>query len=800
MIRPIIFLPGLVFALMLAVVPVHAATPVTACGTIISAAGDYQLTANLGPCSGDGVVIVASDVNFDLAGFAITGVSTPQSCDTDSPQYGIHVTAAASNVHVTGGTVGGFVDGVVLFASQSRASALILSAHCLFGIVVAGTGNVVAGSTITGSGVDGVGLAGEQHVLETSAITDNRRYGLTTGGGGSHVVRDNFFARNGTLIQQGGAVAVLGGDNAQILHNLVVENFDGIFLQTAGHRVEDNTATDNLSVGIAVGVPGAATLVAGNTATGNGTADLADANPACGSNTWRDNVFVTDLVAAGSDGGPATGCITGIAPVPVSIISGPATGVAMPGSADVFAAFPRGPAVGPDGLSFLGVGVGGQTGVYSVPSDPISPPSPIRVADLTTPIPEGSGAFIGFDAVAVAGASVAFTATGGGGQQGVYVAKPDGPPVRVADLGTPIPEGVGTFTSFASLAAGDTSVAFLATGGGGQQGVYTAVPQGPPTRVADLGTPIPEGVGTFTSFASLAAGDTSLAFIATGGGGQEGVYVARPEGPPGRVADVSTLIPQGVGTFTAFADVATDDTLTAFVGTGGGGQEGVYVALPNGPPNRVADLTTPIPGGAGSFTGFAALSTSDGHTAFLGLGAFGQAGIYVASTLAKVIAVGDALDKKVVTTLRLERSGLKSRTLAFTAGFDDGTEGVYLADVNFLTFDFAGFFQPVDNLPVLNRVNAGQAVPVRFSLRGDRGLDVFAVRYPRSETIPCSPTAVVDGIEQTVAAGSSSLAYSPGTDQYTYVWKTDKVWSNTCRQLVMKFKDGSTYRASFRFR
>lgn len=52
-----------------------------------------------------------------------------------------------------------------------------------------------------------------------------------------------------------------------------------------------------------------------------------------------------------------------------------------------------------------------------------------------------------------------------------------------------------------------------------------------------------------------------------------------------------------------------------------------------------ADLSTAIPEGAGTFTSFAALSASAGHTAFLGLGVGGQKGIYLASALTKVIAV-----------------------------------------------------------------------------------------------------------------------------------------------------------------
>jgi uncharacterized protein len=114
-------------------------------------------------------------------------------------------------------------------------------------------------------------------------------------------------------------------------------------------------------------------------------------------------------------------------------------------------------------------------------------------------------------------------------------------------------------------------------------------------------------------------------------------------------------------------------------------------------------------------------------------------------------------------------------------------------------YNFNGFFQPVDNLPVFNSVKAGQGVPVKFSLNGDQGLSIFASGYPKSEVIACDANAQVDGIEETVASGGSSLSYDPTTDTYTYVWKTDKSWANSCRQLVIKFSDGTFRRANFKF-
>lgn len=115
-------------------------------------------------------------------------------------------------------------------------------------------------------------------------------------------------------------------------------------------------------------------------------------------------------------------------------------------------------------------------------------------------------------------------------------------------------------------------------------------------------------------------------------------------------------------------------------------------------------------------------------------------------------------------------------------------------------YSFTGFFQPVDNLPVFNVVNAGRAIPVKFSLGGDQGLNIFEAGYPKSQQIACDSTALVDGIEETVTAGSSSLSYDPSTDQYTYVWKTAKAWAGTCRQLVVKLNDGTFHRANFKFK
>jgi uncharacterized protein len=118
--------------------------------------------------------------------------------------------------------------------------------------------------------------------------------------------------------------------------------------------------------------------------------------------------------------------------------------------------------------------------------------------------------------------------------------------------------------------------------------------------------------------------------------------------------------------------------------------------------------------------------------------------------------------------------------------------------LNLINYAFSGFLQPVDNLPTVNSVKAGQGVPIKFSLAGNQGLDIFAAGYPKFEFGSCAPSTV-DAIETTVTAGGSSLSYDATTGQYTYVWKTDKAWAGKCGTLLVKFDDGTTHTALFRF-
>ena len=160
----------------------------------------------------------------------------------------------------------------------------------------------------------------------------------------------------------------------------------------------------------------------------------------------------------------------------------------------------------------------------------------------------------------------------------------------------------------------------------------------------------------------------------------------------------------------------------------------------------------------------------------------------------------DLVDGSVAVTC-LPASGstfaIGSTTVNCSATDSHGNTGTSSFNV-VVSYAFNGFFKPIDNLPIVNVVKAGQGIPVKFSLGGNMGLNIFAAGYPRSVQMVCNG-AVSDTVEETVTAGGSSLSYDATAGQYIYVWKSEKAWAGTCRQLQVKLADGTYHYANFNF-
>ncbi|HEX8560198.1 MAG TPA: PxKF domain-containing protein [Pyrinomonadaceae bacterium] len=154
-----------------------------------------------------------------------------------------------------------------------------------------------------------------------------------------------------------------------------------------------------------------------------------------------------------------------------------------------------------------------------------------------------------------------------------------------------------------------------------------------------------------------------------------------------------------------------------------------------------------------------------------------------------------------VTTSHASGSQFPLGTTTVTATATDAAGNTASCSFNVtVRYNFTGFFSPVANLPTFNSVKAGQSIPVKFSLGGDKGLNIFAAGYPASGVIACGSSNDANVIDETQTAGGSGLQYDAATNTYTYVWKTEKTWKDTCRQLVIQLNDGTFHRANFQFK
>jgi arabinogalactan endo-1,4-beta-galactosidase len=122
-------------------------------------------------------------------------------------------------------------------------------------------------------------------------------------------------------------------------------------------------------------------------------------------------------------------------------------------------------------------------------------------------------------------------------------------------------------------------------------------------------------------------------------------------------------------------------------------------------------------------------------------------------------------------------------------------------------YPFDGFQPPVQDSPELNSENAGQMIPIRFSLGGDLGRDVIVPGYPTVTPVDCTTeeprgNSVPAGLEGGFLSEVWNIApvsYDPSSDSYSYLWATQRNMAGTCQQLTVLLTDGSDHEAYFRF-
>jgi hypothetical protein len=99
---------------------------------------------------------------------------------------------------------------------------------------------------------------------------------------------------------------------------------------------------------------------------------------------------------------------------------------------------------------------------------------------------------------------------------------------------------------------------------------------------------------------------------------------------------------------------------------------------------------------------------------------------------------------------------------------------------------------------------AGQRVDLGFSLSGYRRpyplLELpTGGAYPVSEDVPCAPVPPPTPPPGAQIQTRGSLVYDAPTDTYTYAWKTDRLWTGTCRLFIVRLNDGTEHTTGIQF-
>jgi hypothetical protein len=118
-------------------------------------------------------------------------------------------------------------------------------------------------------------------------------------------------------------------------------------------------------------------------------------------------------------------------------------------------------------------------------------------------------------------------------------------------------------------------------------------------------------------------------------------------------------------------------------------------------------------------------------------------------------------------------------------------------------YAFSGFFSPISPMPMANVVRAGRTVPVKYRLQDAVGAsisDLASFASLTSGAVACGTASAAVEVQTVEAAGSTTIRYDPGADQFVYNWKTDAAWAGSCRLLQLTLNDGTTRLALFEFR
>ena len=134
-------------------------------------------------------------------------------------------------------------------------------------------------------------------------------------------------------------------------------------------------------------------------------------------------------------------------------------------------------------------------------------------------------------------------------------------------------------------------------------------------------------------------------------------------------------------------------------------------------------------------------------------------------------------------------ASIGSKTVSVKVTDDDGGYDVESHTI-LVTYNFSGFFAPVDRPNMMNVSKAGQAIPLKWRLTDASGQGIPGVTGVTVQAygINCALSNNTDVMEE-YAAGSSGLQ-DQGNGYYQFNWKTPTAYLGTCKSISLIFGAG----------
>lgn len=287
---------------VLAVLPAHAVE----CGDIITQ--DTVLTANVGPCPGDGLVVGRDGVTLDLNGHRITGTGVGAGVRLSFPNGNGPATIQGP------GVIANFAAGISVPSINNVTIRYITFYANGTGVGISQSNTDLIANNVFRDGGEGIHLSQSRDVtIEENKITGNSGAGIFAQFTGLVSILDNTIDRNQVGITNGpepGFMTIRGNTVSRNQEDGIVVTSCSIVAENHANRnggsgivtrggpgahacpIQENTANHNSVYGIAV-LGGSGYRVTDNTARHNGI-DLVDATSG---NCWSDNSFKTSQPA-----------------------------------------------------------------------------------------------------------------------------------------------------------------------------------------------------------------------------------------------------------------------------------------------------------------------------------------------------------------------------------------------------------------------------------------------------------------------------------------------------------------------